>query len=255
MGVTFVERRNSFWDGSAENPPSVRGRTTSLVHSFTNTEFLGWCFWLLSVVPLAVVQVLSIGPYITYLAKLNSDENMTSLGFHEVPYDSYWSYLTTISILLMAITTLIGGPLADVSPNRKQWLLFTTLLGGCVLPLIIIFLPSTGSFWHLVPLVYLPSTALTNLSGVIWSSYIVEMIPESQRALRIAQSFLLSAVGFVMFGGLAVAIEQMHDPCTDTEEAETAGEWRDRLMAPRPRVCIRGACVCEGRECVRGVCA
>ncbi|GMI25547.1 hypothetical protein TeGR_g3876 [Tetraparma gracilis] len=226
-GEAFTVRRDSYWEPHGP-------RHSSVCNEFTNRQFMGWAVWLLAVVPLAVVQVLSIGPYITYLARLNSEEDQTSLfGSILIPYDSYWSYLTTVSILLMALSTLVGGPLADVTPRRKDILIFTTLLGGCVLPLIIIFLPSTGKFWHFVPLVYLPSTALTNLAGVIWHSYLIDMVPESQRAMRLAQSFLMAAVGFVVFGGVAVFIEGLHDPCSGDADVCVDGELPEGAANPQ----------------------
>jgi UMF1 family MFS transporter len=213
--VHFKERTNSFWNGDPSTKPEIRGRTTSSINQFTTTQFIGWMMWGFSMVPLAVCSMLSVGPYITYLAKLNSDENNhTSLwGLTRVPYDSYWPYLTTISIIFMATSVFIGGPLADVSPNRKQWLIYTSAIGGCLLPLLIILFPSSGKLWHFIPVVYLPSTALTNLSGVIWASYMIDMIPESQRAKKIATSFALSAFGFVVFGAIAVYIEAQYDVC------------------------------------------
>jgi MFS-type transporter involved in bile tolerance (Atg22 family) len=59
------------------------------------------------------------------------------------------------------------------------------------------------------------------------------MVPESQRAMRLAQSFLMAAAGFVVFGGVAVFIEGLHDPCSGDADVCVDGKLPEGAANPQ----------------------
>ena len=143
-------------------------------------EIFGWAMydWANSAFSTTVVTVF-LGPYLTSIAKAAADsEGLLHLLGIPIRYDSYFTYLISISVLMQVAFLPILGALADYSHLRRQLMQFFAVLGASATLLMYFIQP--GGHW-LAGLLFLVANVAFGASIVFYNSYLPNIASEDRR--------------------------------------------------------------------------
>lgn len=164
-------------------------------------EIFGWAMydWAISAFSTTVITVF-LGPYLTAITKeaANADGLIFLLGV-PIRYDSYFTYLISISVLLQVTFLPILGALADYSRLRKRLLQIFAIIGASAT--ILLFFVQPG--WHWIAgLLFVSANLAFGASMVFYNSYLPNIASEDQRDRVSAFGWAMGYLG----GGLLLLL-------------------------------------------------
>jgi UMF1 family MFS transporter len=164
-------------------------------------EIFGWAMydWANSAFSTTVVTVF-LGPYLTSITKAAADANgLVYLLGVPIRYDSFFTYMISISVLLQVTFLPILGALADYSHLRKQLLQLFCVIGSAAT--ICMFFIQPGLHW-VGALLFLLANLSFGASMVFYNSYLPNIASEDQRDRVSAYGWAMGYLG----GGLLLVI-------------------------------------------------
>jgi UMF1 family MFS transporter len=164
-------------------------------------EIFGWAMfdWAISAFSTTVITVF-LGPYLSSITKAAADSaGMVYLLGVPIRYDSYFTYLISVSVLLQVTFLPILGALADYSHLRKRLMqIFSTL--GAVATILLFFI-TPGLHW-LGGLLFVTANLAFGAGIVFYNSYLPNIASEDQRDRVSAYAWAMGYLG----GGLLLVI-------------------------------------------------
>ena len=164
-------------------------------------EIFGWAMfdWAISAFSTTVITVF-LGPYLSSITKAAADPSgMVYLLGVPIRYDSYFTYLISVSVLLQVTFLPILGALADYSHLRKRLMQIFTTLGAVAT--ILLFFVTPGLHW-LAGLLFVTANLAFGASVVFYNSYLPNIASEDQRDRVSAYAWAMGYLG----GGLLLVI-------------------------------------------------
>jgi UMF1 family MFS transporter len=164
-------------------------------------EIFGWAMfdWAISAFSTTVITVF-LGPYLSSITKAAADASgMVYLLGVPIRYDSYFTYLISVSVLLQVTFLPILGAMADYSHLRKRLMQIFSTLGAVAT--ILLFFVTPGLHW-LGGLLFVTANLAFGAGMVFYNSYLPNIASEDQRDRVSAYAWAMGYLG----GGLLLVI-------------------------------------------------
>ncbi|MFZ2097781.1 MAG: MFS transporter [Anaerolineales bacterium] len=164
-------------------------------------EIFGWAMfdWAISAFSTTVITVF-LGPYLSSITKAAADPSgMVYLLDIPIRYDSYFTYLISVSVLLQVTFLPILGAMADYSHLRKRLMQIFSTLGAVAT--ILLFFVTPGLHW-LGGLLFVTANLAFGAGMVFYNSYLPNIASEDQRDRVSAYAWAMGYLG----GGLLLVI-------------------------------------------------
>jgi UMF1 family MFS transporter len=177
----------------------MNSNATPLVND--KREIFGWAMfdWAISAFSTTVITVF-LGPYLSSITKAAADPSgMVHLLGVPIRYDSYFTYLISVSVLLQVTFLPILGALADYSHLRKRLMQIFSTLGAVAT--ILLFFVTPGLHW-LGGLLFVTANLAFGAGMVFYNSYLPNIASEDQRDRVSAYAWAMGYLG----GGLLLVI-------------------------------------------------